>query len=81
MLQALKIEPGYFNAVVEGNKTFDVRKNDRPFNVNDEIILQEYYPETKKYTGREWRGVISYILFDERFCKKGFCILGLKKQD
>jgi hypothetical protein len=76
---ALKTEPVYFNQIVEGNKTFEVRKMDRPFLDGDELILQEWYPEQKIYTGKEWKGKITYILADERFCKKGYCVLGIQK--
>lgn len=79
MLHALKTEPKYFKQIVEGNKTFEVRKMDRPFLDGDELILQEFNPELKVYTGQEWRGEITYILADERFCKKNHCIMGIKK--
>ena len=41
MIHDLKILPEYFVEVVRGNKTFEVRKDDRPFNVGDELILYE----------------------------------------
>ena len=41
----LKILPNYFNAVKEREKTFEVRKNDRDYKVNDIIKLEEYVPE------------------------------------
>lgn len=78
MLHALKTEISYFEQIQSGDKTFEVRRNDRPFKVDDIILLQEWNPQDKTYTGNEWLGVISYILTDERFCKKGFCILGIK---
>ena len=43
MTHYLKISPYYINEVIEGNKTFEVRKNDRNFQVGDVIILQEYH--------------------------------------
>lgn len=70
MIHALKTDIGYFDEVNEGYKTFEVRKNDRPFTPGDNILLQEWAPETKTYTGREWHGTITHILNNERFCKK-----------
>ena len=35
MIHQLKIEPDYFKKIVEGVKTFEVRKNDRDFHVGD----------------------------------------------
>lgn len=81
MLHALKTEVDYFDLIEAGDKTFEVRKDDRPFKVDDEIVLQEWDATAKKYTGKEWRGTIAYILRDERFCKKGYCVLSIKPKE
>jgi len=81
MLHALKSEIGYFAAVMSGEKTFEVRKYDRPFKVDDELVLQEFDPKEKAYTGREWFGRITHLMDTERFCKKGFCILSIKSKE
>ena len=78
MTQALKSEPEYFKQIIAGEKTFEVRRNDRNYQVGQDIILQEYDPTNKAYTGAEWHGKITHILDNERFCKKGFCILSIK---
>ena len=49
MIHYLKILPEHFTAVACGAKTFEVRKDDRPFNVGDVLRLQEY--EEEIYTG------------------------------
>ena len=36
----LKILPEYYEAVKSGDKTFEVRKNDRDYQVNDVLHLQ-----------------------------------------
>lgn len=46
----LKILPKYFKAIVNGNKTFEVRKKDRDFKIGDQITLNEW--KDGKYTGR-----------------------------
>jgi hypothetical protein len=81
MLHALKTETGYFSEIKSGVKTFEVRRFDRPFQTNDDIVLQEYDPTHKVYTGDEWYGKITHILDNERFCKKGFCILSIKPKE
>lgn len=81
MLHALKTEQAYYFTIADGTKPFEVRKFDRPFKIGDEICLQEWDALNKIYTGSEWYGKITYILEDERFCKKGYCILGIKKKE
>ena len=51
MTHDLKIWPEYFKAVVEGNKTFEIRKNDRDYKVGDTLNLREFRP-CKKCNGR-----------------------------
>lgn len=48
MRHQLKIWPVYFARVLEGSKTFEVRKNDRGFQVGDTVQLQEFVPEESK---------------------------------
>lgn len=40
----LKTEPAYFDAVLRGDKTFEVRKNDRDFQTGDTLVLKEFDP-------------------------------------
>lgn len=54
----LKTVQPFFSEVENGNKTFEVRKNDRDFQVGDEVYLQEYDAETKKYSGKEIRATL-----------------------
>lgn len=71
----LKILPEYFNEVQKGNKTFELRKDDRDYQVGDYIILQEF--ENGAYTGRECGSYkITYILRNcpEYGLMNGFCI-------
>ena len=37
----LKVARPYFDALIDGSKTFEVRKNDRAFQLGDELILWE----------------------------------------
>lgn len=79
MTHDLKILPQFYRAVLEERKTFEVRKNDRPFAVGDFVYLHEYDPDyCGGYTGRVWWGVITYVLNDSNFCKDGFVIFGIK---
>lgn len=73
----LKTVQPYFSEVEKGNKTFEFRKNDRNYQVNDEVYLQEFDPKTKGYSGKELRGTVKYILKDFEGIQDGFCILSI----
>ena len=45
---------------IEGNKLFEIRKNDRNFQVGDVLLLKEW--DNIKYTGREVGAMVRYIL-------------------
>jgi ASC-1-like (ASCH) protein len=74
----LKIWPEYFEAVVDGRKTFELRKADRDFKIGDIILLKEYIPdyENPHYTGRKIRVKITYIL-DEAMTPMGTCLMSI----
>ena len=78
MQHELKTVQPFFDDVLTGKKKFEVRKNDRNFKVNDELLLREYIPETNSYTGRELQMVITYILNNADYCKDGYVILGIE---
>ncbi len=60
MIHALKIFPEYFNKVISGEKTFEIRNNDRNFLVGDYIALNEFTSESG-YTGRSALYRITYV--------------------
>ena len=75
----LKILPEYFNAVICGEKTFELRKNDRDFQRGDVVCLMEYDTLNAELTGRQQLIEITYVLYgDEKTekygLKKGYCI-------
>lgn len=57
----LKCWPKYFMAVIGGHKLHEIRKNDRDFRAGDEILLQEWDPETQQYTGNDCLVRVSYL--------------------
>ena len=77
----LKTWPMFFQAVLEGSKPFELRKNDRHFNVGDILILEEYDPDAEGYTGRKCERKISYVLDANPFIDlHGHVILGLESR-
>ncbi len=71
----LKTLPQYFQAIVDGTKTFEVRRNDRGFEVGDYLFLREWSQETG-YTGRIARVTVSYLYAGE-WCAPGFCVMAI----
>ena len=77
MIHELKTAPVYFNRSWSGEKLFEVRKNDRHFQIGDSIMLMEW--DGEKYTGHQIFGVITYVLsgfnaIDEQYVVFGFKI-------
>jgi ASC-1-like (ASCH) protein len=81
MEHRLKTIQPYFNEVVDGKKNFEIRKNDRDYQVGDTLLLEEYSTDTSDwgYTGVIHRKTISYVLKDcQQFgLLNGYCVLGL----
>lgn len=71
----LKIEPKYFEAQEKGNKNFEIRKNDRGYQVGDLLFLHEY--ENNQYTGRLLVRKVTYITSYKQ--KEGYAVLGTKR--
>lgn len=72
----LKITPEYYRAIERGDKTFEVRKNDRDFQVYDILELKEFFGG--EYSGRYIRAEVTYILDNPEYCKEGYVIMGIK---
>lgn len=45
MVHAVKVLPDYFSALVRGDKTFEVRKKDRLYEVGDCLAVNEFVPD------------------------------------
>ena len=45
MIHHLKIKPEYFEAIINDEKPFEIRYNDRNFQEEDKVILEEYLGE------------------------------------
>ncbi|MEC1440531.1 DUF3850 domain-containing protein [Bacillus sonorensis] len=57
----LKILPEYFDYVYSGEKSFEIRRNDRGFKVGDLLELHEYIPEKNEFTGRVVVREVTYM--------------------
>ena len=73
----LKTWPEFFQAMKSGKKTFEIRKNDRDFNVGDMLILQEYGPSLQVYTGNEITVEVTYTLDVLPFVPEGYVCMSV----
>lgn len=76
MIHALKQLPPYFEAVLSGEKTFEVRLKDRDYRVGDLLALNEY--DGANYTGRCCLVKIDYILDNGDYCLENYVIMSIK---
>lgn len=80
----LKVWPSFFTALLDGSKTFEVRQDDRGYQVGDVLRLREYSPGPDEYTGREINRRVSYLLSGDEVMgyafgiKSGFVAMGLQ---
>lgn len=72
----LKILPEYFGPLLQGDKTFEIRRNDRQFKVGDVVFLKEWDSDTRTFTGRSVIRKIRYITDYEQ--KPGYVVFSLK---
>jgi hypothetical protein len=74
----LKVWPEFFARLIDGTKMFEIRKDDRGFRVRDTLVLREWSPRMKKYTGREMRRLVSYVMGGPGFgLMPGYVVMGL----
>lgn len=70
-----------FDAVVRGEKTFEVRRNDRGFGgfrVGNELELREW--DGMEYTGRRCTVVVTYVLQGGQYgIADGYCVMSIGK--
>jgi len=86
-IQDLKTDPEMFEAVWNGEKTFEIRFDDRNFMVGNTLYLRETVSSGADmkdgkplvYTHRQIRATVSYILRGPIYgLKKGWVILSLQ---
>ena len=81
MLHELKIDVAFADAVVSGDKTFEVRKNDRGFQKGDHVRFQaveDYWrhPAHHKINSREYE--VTYVLSGWGL-KDGYVVFGMRE--
>jgi Domain of unknown function (DUF3850) len=80
MRHELKCWPVFFNKVLSGEKTFEVRRDDRtpPFAVGDVLRLCEWDPTLGLYTGASLDLPVTYVLRGDGGVAPGFVVMGFQ---
>jgi len=51
-----------FSDILTGIKTFEIRKDDRDYNVGDILILDEFDNKSSQYTGNTIKCIVTYLI-------------------
>jgi hypothetical protein len=72
----IKSQPPFFQDVLDGRKTFEIRFDDRNYCEGDRLLMREYtvsgWASIGRYTGRRMECVVGYIT---NFAQKPGCIV------
>ena len=81
-IHELKVWPQFFGALALGEKTFEIRQDDRGFSVGDVLRLRNWDGEESEYVGGEVFARITYIFrgsdLPQFGVQPGFVVLAIK---
>jgi hypothetical protein len=76
----LKCHPDVWGPMRRGDKPFEIRFNDRNFQVGDGLLLRFYSPETQTYNGDWTLARVIYVLTDTKYgMKDGYVIMAVEQ--
>jgi len=81
-----KTLPKYFEKILSGEKKFEFRLADFDIEEDDILVLKEWNPKTKDYTGRQIEKQVSMVVRTKEFSpwseeeveKYGYQIIGME---
>ena len=76
-IHELKIHPQEFHDLMTHTKEFEVRVNDREFQVDDILFLREFDPTTGVYSESATVRVVKYIMQGRFGLPEDLCVMGL----
>lgn len=79
VIHNLKTWTGYYERVANGTKTFEFRTDDRDYQVGDHLVLREWCPDKKKFSGRTCERVVTYILRDFTGLMPSWCVMAIQE--
>ena len=76
----LKLSKKHYSSVLFGHKTFEIRKNDRDYMIDDYVYFDEVYQ--REYTGQHSHCFrITFIVYQFEFkegLKNNYCVFGIE---
>lgn len=81
VVHSLKCWPEYFACILDGSKRFELRKNDRAFDLGHFLSLWEWCPKAMAYTGRSIAVRVTYVMphdWEIPGLKDGYVVLGIE---
>lgn len=79
MTHELKIHPKYYRGVLLGLKKVEIRLNDRNYQADDLLILNEFDPQTEKYTGGQVKRKVDLVIKDVPGLEPDYVALQISK--
>lgn len=79
MIHSLKIYPKFFEEIIEKKKTFEMRFNDRGFEVGDLLALNEW--DGEKCTHRSCLVGVTSVLTDFAGAREGYVVMSIQLID
>ncbi|CAM2902826.1 DUF3850 domain-containing protein [Flavobacterium frigoris] len=79
MKHELKIYPEHYRNVLLGLKKVEVRLNNRNYQENDLLLLNEYDPNKQKYTGGQVIRKVDFIIKDVAGLAHNYVVLQISK--
>lgn len=76
----LKVWPEFYAQLASGEKTFELRKDDRGFRAGDVLLLREWNPRMEAYTGNLMRRRVTYLMSGLGL-QQGFVVMALGSSD
>ena len=77
----LKCWPPFWRDVVDEAKTFEIRKNDRGYQVGDVLVLNEFVRDVLggRYTGASVRVRVNYMISGGFGLETDYVVMGIKR--
>lgn len=73
----IKCWPEFFDHLASGEKRFELRFDDRGYHAGDILIIKEWLPQDKVFTGRKLRKLVTYLLRDGFALANGYVCMSL----